>query len=87
MRHIVQLSDPAYQLGPDLLAAQKLPGSAVAGMAFGGEAGPDPSKFDIMVGDDLGVWQNKTMESSPVTLVEQSTIPGCSPPPLHTEQQ
>jgi len=81
----VQPSNPAYELGPDLLAAQKLSGSPVAGMAFGGEAGPDPSKFDIMVGDDLGVWQNKTMESSPVTLVEQSTIPGYSPTPLYTD--
>lgn len=72
-----QVMDPAYQLGPELLAAQKLPGSPVAGMAFGGEGGPDPSKFDIMVGDDFGVWQNKTMESSSEVPVEQSGIPGC----------
>ncbi|CAL8463815.1 g3349 [Coccomyxa elongata] len=71
-----QVMDPAYQLGPDLLAAQKLPSAPVSGMAFGGEGGPDPSKFDIMVGDDFGVWQNKTMESSNDVPVEQSGIPG-----------
>ena len=75
---IAQVMDPAYQLGPDLLAAQKLPSAPVAGMAFGGEGGPDPSKFDIMVGDDFGVWQNKTMESSHEVPVEQSGIPGCA---------
>ncbi len=74
-----QVADPAYQLGPDLLAAQKLPTAPVAGMAFGGEGGPDPSKFDIMVGDDFGVWQNKTMESSSEVPVEQSGIPGYEP--------
>jgi hypothetical protein len=65
-----------YELGPDLLAAQKLP-AAPAGMAFGGEGGPDPSKFDFLVGDDFGVWQNKTMEGSSI-VVEQSGIPGCA---------
>ena len=50
-------------------------------MAFGGEGGPDPSKFDFLVGDDFGVWQNKTMESSSI-VVEQSGIPGCAQIPL-----
>ena len=72
---LLQRAAPAYELGPGLLAAQKLPGGPVAGMAFGGEGGPDPSKFDFLVGDDFGVWQNKSMESSSVT-VEQSGIPG-----------
>jgi hypothetical protein len=67
---------PVYELDDDLLAAQKLPRTPAAGMAFGGEAGPDPSQFDIMIGDDFGVWQNRTMENSPVSLVEQSSIPG-----------
>ena len=71
-----QTSAPAYELGPDLLAAQKLP-AAPAGMAFGGEGGPDPSKFDFLVGDDFGVWQNMTMESSSIR-VEQFGIPGCA---------
>ena len=65
-----------YELGPDLLAAQKLP-AVPAGMAFGGEGVPDPSKFDFLVGDDFGVWQNKTMEGSSI-VVEQSGIPGCA---------
>ncbi len=66
-----------YELGPDLLAAQKLPSKAVhSGMALEGESGPDPAKFDIMNADDFGIWQNRTMKHSDTALAEQSTIPG-----------
>ena len=66
-----------YEVGPDLLAAQKLPSPKVpSGMAFGGEAGPDPANFDIMNSDDFGVWQNKTMKHSDIGSAQESTIPG-----------
>lgn len=81
---LAQDGQSTYELGEDLLAVQKLPAAPVAGMAFGGDGGPDPSKFDIMLGDDFGVWQNKTMESSTsvVSLIEQSSIPGYVPASL-----
>ena len=73
---ILQGTEP-YEVGPDLLAAQKLPViKAPTGMAFGGEAGPDPAKFDIMNADDFGIWQNRTMAHSDTAAAEQSTIPG-----------
>lgn len=66
-----------YEVGPDLLAAQKLPSTRVpSGMAFGGEAGPDPAKFDIMNSDDFGIWQNRTMKHSDTSSAQESTIPG-----------
>ena len=71
------MQDEPYELGPDLLAAQKLPLKAVpSGMALEGESGPDPAKFDIMNADDFGIWQNRTMKHSDTALAEQSTIPG-----------
>ena len=49
------MQDEPYELGPDLLAAQKLPPKALpSGMALEGESGPDPAKFDIMNADDFG---------------------------------
>lgn len=73
---VLQGTEP-YEVGPDLLAAQRLPViKAPSGMAFGGEAGPDPSKFDIMNADDFGIWQNRTMAHSDTAAAEQSTIPG-----------
>ena len=84
------MQDEPYELGPDLLAAQKLPLKAVpSGMALEGESGPDPAKFDIMNADDFGIWQNRTMKHSDTALAEQSTIPGyasllaAEAPPLH----
>ena len=66
-----------YEVGPDLLAAQKLPPTKVpSGMAFGGEDGPDPATYDIMNSDDFGVWQNSTMKHSDTAPADQSTIPG-----------
>jgi hypothetical protein len=66
-----------YEVGPDLLAAQRLPViKAPTGMASGGEAGPDPAKFDIMNADDFGIWQNRTMVHSDMAAAEQPTIPG-----------
>ena len=71
------MQEEPYELGPDLLAAQKLPPKAVlGGMALEGESGPDPAKFDIMNADDFGIWQNRTMKHSDTALAEQSTIPG-----------
>ena len=59
----VQADREAYEVGPELLAAGKLP-LAPSGMAFGGENGPDPAAYDIMNTDDFGIWQNMTMDSS-----------------------
>lgn len=76
-RAVMSQGTEPYEVGPDLLAAQKLPViKAPTGMAFGREAGPDPAKFDIMNADDFGIWQNRTMAHSDTAAAEQSTIPG-----------
>ena len=79
-RHDVatQADREAYEVGPELLAAGKLP-LAPSGMAFGGEYGPDPATYDIMNTDDFGIWQNKTMGSSSGNqILVEASIPGCA---------
>ena len=74
----VQADREAYEVGPELLAAGKLP-LAPSGMAFGGENGPDPAAYDIMNTDDFGIWQNKTMDSSSGShILVEASIPGCA---------
>jgi hypothetical protein len=71
-----QWEGSAYEVGPELLARAKLP-AAPAGMAFGGEAGPDPAAFDIMNTDDFGIWQNMTMDTRHGAVAVEASIPGC----------